>query len=121
MRLAFSLLFCLLLSGCGVSAFKPQNWNAGDTEDIYKKKNLELCRNQAQISETKPVDKINQGIISRSTNLYDNYNKSILTACMEAKGYKLRELSSGEILLNTVTAPIVLPIIISGRNFDDTY
>ncbi len=119
--LAFSLLLGILLSGCGVSAFKPQNWNTSDSSDIYRSKNLEICRHQAQQEELKTSDDDNQSIIIRSTNQYDNYNKLLLTSCMEEKGYKLRELTGGELFINAVTAPVVLPILISGRSFDDTY
>lgn len=119
--LTFSLVFSILLTGCGVSAFKPKNWITSDSNDTYRSKSLELCRHQAQKEELKRSFNSNESIIIRSTNRYDNYNKQILISCMEEKGYVLRDLTGAELLLNTVTAPIVLPILISGRNFDDTY
>lgn len=119
--LILSLLFIILLTGCGVSAFKAQNWNTSDPNDIYRTKNLDICHHQAQLVELKTSFNDNQSIIKRSTNQYDNYNKLLLTSCMEEKGYKLRELTGGEIFINAVTAPLVLPIMMLGRSFDDTY
>jgi hypothetical protein len=119
--LTLSLLLFISLTGCGVSAFKPQNWNNSDPYDIYRTKNLDICRRLAQQEELKPSVDDYQSIIKRSTNQYDNYKKPILISCMQNKGYKLRELTNGELFINVITAPIVFPILISGRSFDDTY
>lgn len=109
----------LLLTGCGVSSFKAQNWNPTDHADLntelYRSKYLEICRRQAQQTD----------VISNETDKkeigYTNINKTILTSCMEAKGYKLRELTGTEVFFDTVTAPIEFPMMILGENIDDVY
>lgn len=126
-RTIFLVLSLMMCSGCGVSSFKAQNWISNDTQDLsselYRSNNLDLCRHQAQQSES--AININQNTSNDvgmvSANRYSNINKSVLTSCMESKGYKLRELNEMEIFINTVTAPFEFPLSLIGRNFEDIY
>jgi len=72
----------MLLTGCGVSSFKAQNWNTSDADDIYRSKNLEICRHQAQYVDPKTNFDENKNIFVQSQNKYANFNKPLLTACM---------------------------------------
>ena len=113
----------LLFTGCGVSAFKAQNWNPTNLTDLntelYRSKYLEICRHQAQQPDDGSNDKANKEPLTGDR--YANYNRNLLTTCMEAKGYKLRELTRTEVFFDTVTAPIEFPMIILGQNIDDIY
>ncbi len=113
----------LLFTGCGVSAFKAQNWNPTDHTDLntelYRSKYLEICRHQAQLSDVSSNDAAYKE--PGNGDRYANFNRSLLTACMEAKGYKLRELTGTEVFFDTVTAPIEFPMMILGQNIDDIY
>ena len=115
------ILSIILLTGCGVSSFKAQNWNTSVTGDIYRSKNLEICRHQAQYAEPKISFDENNNIIGESKNKYANYNKSLLTTCMEAKGYNLRDMTGEEIFIDAIAIPFELPLIMVGKNLDDIF
>jgi len=111
----------MLLTGCGVSSFKAQNWNTSVTYDIYRSKNLEICRHQAQYVEPKTSLDENKNIVPENRNKYSNFNKALLTACMEAKGYNLREMTGEEMFIDAIAIPFELPLMMVGRNLDDTF
>jgi hypothetical protein len=115
------ILFSMMLTGCGVSAFKAQNWNTSDINDIYRSKNLEICRHQALQTSPKASYDENKNIFIENPNKYANFNKTLLTACMEAKGYNLREITGEEILLDVIAVPFELPLMMVGKNLDDTF
>jgi hypothetical protein len=125
-KLFFLIILASICCSCGVSSFKAQNWTIVDANDLskelYRSNNLEHCRQQAQLvepgSEEVPEKQTNniQGV-----NKYAHYDRAILTSCMEARGYKLRDLTDTEVFFNTITAPIVLPMMIIGRNYDNIY
>jgi hypothetical protein len=122
-RLLFLILVFPLFTACGVSSFKAQNWSPNDHSDLstelYRSKYLEICRHQAQQLESSNNEKANKA--PEITERYANFNKSLLNSCMEAKGYKLRELTGTEIFIDTVTAPLELPLMVIGKNIDDIY
>ena len=121
-RLILASVF-LLFTGCGVSAFKAQNWNPTDNTDpntgLYRSKYLEICRRQAQQPDVSSNDTTYKE--PGNGDRYANYNRNLLTSCMEAKGYKLRELTGTEVFFDTVTAPIEFPMLILGQSIDDIY
>ena len=122
-RFIFLALALMLFSGCGVSSFKAQNWNPKDNSDLsselYRSKYLEICRHQAQLTDTKTSDEENK--VPANDKRYGHFNKNLLTSCMEAKGYTLRELTGTEVFIDTLTAPLEFPLIVIGRNIDDIY
>ena len=122
-KIIFLILAFLIFAGCGVSSFKAQNWNPTDQTDLntelYRSKYLEICRRQAQQTDVSSNDTAKKE--AGNADKYANINKNLLTSCMEAKGYKLRELSGTELFFDTVTAPIEFPMIILGQNIDDIY
>lgn len=114
-------LSVIWLTGCGVSSFKAQNWNTSVTDDIYRSKNLEICRHQAQYVEPKTSFDENKNIFVESQNKYANFNKTLLTACMEAKGYNLRDMTGEEMFIDAIAIPFELPLMMVGKNLDDTF
>jgi hypothetical protein len=121
MKWCVFILFSILLAGCGVSSFKAQNWNTSVTNDIYRSKNLDICRHQALLALPKTSFDENNNIFVENPNKYANFNKTSLKSCMEAKGYNLRNITSEEIFLNVITMPFELPLMMVGKNLDDTY
>ena len=119
-RFIFLIIVLILGAGCGVSTFKAQNWNPNDpSSDFYRSRNLDICRQQAQQPEAKTDLGVNYGIGGASK--YPDINKPHLISCMEAKGYKLRDLTGTETFINLVTSPVVFPLMIFGKSFDDVY
>lgn len=113
------IFFILLLSGCGVSSFKAQNWNINHSSDLsselYRTKNLDQCRQQAQ------QPKVKQNPSENSSHSYESIDRASLITCMEQKGYKLRDLTDFEEFMNILASPVVFPFLVFGKNFDDTY
>lgn len=124
-------MVAILCTGCGVSSFKAQNWNINDpnndSNELYRSKNLSICRQQAQQLELTDSSVEDQDKDAENLDRYGNINryakinKALLISCMETKGYTLRELTSAEIFITMVTAPIILPLKIVGKSFDDVY
>ena len=109
----------MLLSGCGVSSFKAENWIPPDQNDLYRAKNLAVCAQTAQHAE--PVDTPESNPPAAGANRRMVVDKTLLVSCMEKKGYKLREITDTELFMNMATSPIALPLKLLGQNFDDTY
>jgi hypothetical protein len=125
LRNLFLAIIALLLPGCGVSIFKAQNWDINDTgnlaSELYRSRNLDACRQQATL--TPPVTANNEvpDKNAHNTAIYASIDRIILISCMEAKGYKLRQLTDTEAFFTYITAPGVALMQLFGKNFDDVY
>jgi hypothetical protein len=115
-------VFC---AGCGVSSFKAQNWQLNEpnnlSSQLYRNANLDICLQQAHEIELKQNPEEDQSKYGVRIDHHANINKPYLQACMETRGYKLRDLTSTEVFLNTISVPIALPMKLVGKDFDDIY
>lgn len=118
-RFTFLVLMQMLLTGCGVSSFKAENWIPPDPNDLYRAKNLAVCHQAAQHAEPINTPESNSATAGATRRMI--VDKTLLISCMEKKGYKLREITDTELLMNMATSPIVLPLKLLGQDFDDTY
>ena len=119
MKWIITIVSILFLSGCGVSSFKAQNWNTSNTDDIYRSKNLDICRHQAKNAAQK--SNLDETIVAENSNKYTHFNKPLLTACMESKGYSLRDMTGEEIFIDAIAIPFELPLMMVGKNLDDVF
>lgn len=114
-----------VLNGCGVSSFKAQNWNANNPADLsselYRSKSLDSCRQQATLTAVKSESGNAANSDLKNSNVYANVDKPMLNACMASKGYTLRELTNTETTMNYLAAPVVVPLWVFGKKFDDVY
>lgn len=113
----------LLLSGCGVSRFKQQNWMPNDS---YTSEYFYRCLKNSQQVESTAVFGGNQYNASGYASSAPVLNERLFMACMESKGYYLRPLTSSERVTTILTLPIVLPLTLvdalaGQKGFSDHY
>lgn len=104
-----NITILLLLTGCGVSPFKPQNWQPND---VYASKKLYTCLQQSQQIESSAFFGANQSVATGSSNTSANTNKNLLTSCMNANGYNLRPMTQKEAIIGLLSFPLIFPLAI---------
>jgi hypothetical protein len=114
-RIIVFALVIMLLTGCGVSRTRVNNWNPNDyprASTFYE------CLQQAQQVESRAGFGANQYGAAGSARTGAITNKEILVACMNAKGYQLRKITGVEIVISLITLPLSIPFVLIGGDFD---
>jgi hypothetical protein len=116
----FSLIVALtmLLTACGVSRFKSSNWNPnrGSRDvDYYE------CLQEAQQSVSRAFISAGRTSAVGGARSGAETNTQLLVSCMEAKGYRMRDMTGGEVAVTFITLPLSIPFAILGANVQDFY
>lgn len=117
-RLVFLVLMAMLVTGCGVSRMKVQNWNPGN--DLRGSTFYE-CLQQAQQVESTAGFVANQNGATGGARTGAKTNQDMLVACMNAKGYQLRRMTGGEVVSTIITSPLAVTFTILGADVDNFY
>lgn len=97
-RIIIFALSAMLLSGCGVSKMKVHNWKPDDNS---RATTFYECLQQAQQVESRAGFAANQYGAAGSARTGAVTNKDILVACMNAKGYQLRNMTVTESVIRS--------------------
>jgi hypothetical protein len=115
---AFIGMVAILLSGCGISRVRVQNYNPND---YARQSAFYECLQQAQQIESTAGFAANQNFAAGSARTGAITNKPLLVACMESKGYQLRSMTGFEVGFTLVTLPLSIPFAILGADVNDFY
>lgn len=107
MKIIIHIIIALLLTGCGVSRFKQQNWipqNSLVSDYFYR------CLKDSQQIESSAGFGANQNYASGYANTGYSTNDMLFVSCMNSKGYYLRKLTRSEAITSLLTFPIAISI-----------
>lgn len=116
--LTFLVVVAMLLTGCGVSRMKVANWNPND---YSRASTFYECLQQAQQVESRADFGANQYGAAGRARTGAITNKEILVACMNAKGYQRRAITTGELVISIITLPLSFCFALLGADVGDFY
>ncbi len=123
MKKILYVIALILLTSCGVSRFKQQNWlpqNTSTSSYFYK------CLKESQQVSSSASFGANNNFASGSANTSAHTNDMLFTSCMRSNGYSLRPITSGERVKSILTFPLFVPFdifdtLIGGQGYSDYY